>query len=141
MTIDLIKRWLICCLTFCIFLSVSGYIGDLLLRFNLALKNVTFLFVYVLVHLFQLYVFGPVLLLYFWLFKNAEKHVMIKSVLLLLAAILMGSYLRPDDWNMITGKYGNMKQIFIYPFSAVCLVLFDQYFLMPIIYTNTPKSN
>lgn len=54
---------------------------------------------------------------------------MLKILFLGMAVIFVEMYLRPDDWSLYIGKYRNLKQIFIYAFSALTIVLIDELYL------------
>lgn len=124
------KRLFSSWIAFCILLSVSGYLLDLFFHFEFALERIDFLGLYFFIHLFgQFYIILPVFILYFFLFGRTQKSLILKLVFISIIAVLLENFLRPDDWNMYTGDYKRVKQIFIYIFSAVSTVLIDEYYL------------
>ena len=127
----LIKRFFVTWILFCALLSIYGYIIDIIFHAKYAFQNLNFLPLYFLIHLiFKLYLIAPMFFLYFYLFKKTERALLLKGLFLIMASILLENYFRPDDWSLYIGKYRHFKQVFIYAFAALSVVLIDELYLI-----------
>lgn len=127
-----IKRLIIGYITFCLLVSVYAYIGGCIFNFNIAIKEPGMILAYIMLHLiFQSYIIVPAVFLYFILFRKIEKSIALKIIFFTMVAIFLYQYLRPDDWNLVTGKMRYMKQYIAYSLGALSMVLIDEYIVIP----------
>jgi len=127
---SIIKRFFIVWLVFCALLSIYGYAADCIFDLQFALDHINFLPWYFILHLiFQAYIIGPVLFLYFVLFRKIDRALILKMIFLVMAVVLIESYLSPDDSSLYIGKFRRLKQISIYALTALTVVLIDEFYL------------
>lgn len=110
------------CLIFC--LSIFGFIGDLILKTSYAMQNLNFILMYLLVHIFHIYILVPAMVLYYFMFRSGGSLVA-KAVFATVLAVAICLTLYPDDYSLTIGQYKKPKQIIIYVLAALITVYFN----------------
>lgn len=120
------RRFLIGWFGFCVLVSVYSFIGDCLFHLSYALENLTYLPLYIFLHLFaHIYLFPLLIFLYSYLFSE-KSYLILKIAYVAFFTITLALWLYPDDWSLYIGEFKKEKQVVSYLLAGLTLVLFEQ---------------
>ena len=110
-------------------LSIYSYLLDCILKFSYAIKNPKFLIMYLIdFTFFHSWIFIIICIIYYLLFKNYSKRVIIiKICFALLAAIIVSSQLYGDDWSLIIGRVKYYKLTTAYCLAGLTALYVYEY--------------
>lgn len=113
----------------CLVISLSGYsfIGDILINAEFALEYKSIIFMYLLGHLFHIYIFGPIIILYYFIFRSRPNRIL-KLIFVVPIAVLICLSLYPDDYSLTVGQYNKPKQIVVYILAALTALYVNERF-------------
>lgn len=108
-------------------LSLYGFIGDIILNTSHIMQNLSldYILMYLLAHIFHIYIFGPAMVLYYFMFRWGGSLVA-KAVFAIVLAVAICLTLYPDDYSFTTSEYRKPKQIIIYILAALTSVYFNE---------------